>query len=133
VADWNGDMFTSSKWLHHGSSCSLPRAMDYRIVSCDITSSCQSATASKIVALLFTSLAYANNALSNTKTLLFIYQIIFNFNLLLCRSKQQKVIKLRLLLWLFYFISVRLKKNCLNKHYKHVNNCKILIKQNRIK
>jgi len=51
-----------------GSSCSLSRAMDGRIVRCGIISSCQSAATSEKV-LLITSLTHVRSAIASTRAL----------------------------------------------------------------
>jgi len=75
VADWVGGV----SMLHCGSSCSLARAMDGRIMWHGIISSCQSAATSKIVrALLVTSLTHVSGAIASTSTFTFISLPLIN-------------------------------------------------------
>ena len=53
MADWGGSI---SVVLHSGSSCSLSRVMNGRIMCRGITGSCHSAATSDCKMLLFTSL-----------------------------------------------------------------------------
>jgi len=70
VADWAGGMSASCKAANRESNCSLTRAMDGRIVRCDIISSCQSAATFEVVkALLVASLTHVRGSVTSTQPL----------------------------------------------------------------